>query len=284
VGRVEEQGWPGARAEEDGWPQDVSLGPGRDLPLEKKFDRSDRSYSRVSVLSYRAEAWHNNRSLTCLVTQRDQTGNVLYNTTSTIFLLVAPLPPPLPPAAELGGSIGLIVGLAVAGLVLLVLLVLLVVCLVRRRRRKKATGDEPDVAATGPAERKGGGPGRGPGAWLRLTSALRPPGRGGGRPRGSRPSQARRTTLSPIPGSVQSGGSRPASASLQGSIKGSRSSLASSQLNQHAPQLPNLGSHTSINTQQSEVNMAPGREHPPSYTAALGRADSTASLDETEML
>ena len=281
---------------QQGWPQDVSLGPGSGGPME--HNTAEQTYSTTSTLAYTALAWHNNRSLTCQVTQREQ-GTLVFTTTYTLFLMVEPLPVVSLPTGPGGEVIGMIVGITIGSLLLIALIVILVLCLCRRRRSRK-DGAEPGRVSNGAAPREQEQPpsakAPGPGVWLRLTNSLRrgpaPKGEaaakpGQGKPQGPRPSQARMVrTLSPIPGSVQSN-SRPSSRTSQ-NFQGSRNSLASG--SRH-------GSRTSVNTQQSSVNMAPGqgvsmgqnmgedahvnlREN----LEAEDRKSPSYSVDETEML
>ena len=277
--RREEGGQGGSSQEggQGGWPQDVSLGPGREEG--GRFSEEEQTYSTVSVLSYTARAWHNNRSLTCEATQTAADGSLVYRTPSVLFLQVQPLPPS--PYISTGPSqdeVGMIVGIVIGCLAFIILVIVTVIFLIRFRRRRKDSEDSGPTTATTAAQPPSYSAAATtatektarPPVWLRLTSLLRRPSPASGssaapsgrsKPPGSRPSQGRPRTLSPIPGSVQSSSSRP----------GSRTS----QLNSRAPSLASLGSRTSVNTQQSAVNMAPERG---------GGASPVYSMDETEML
>ena len=280
---------------QQGWPQDISLGPGSGGTME--HNKAEQTYSTSSTLAYTALPWHNNRSLTCQVTQMEEATEVYY-TAYTIFLMVEPLPAVSLPTGPGGEVIGMIVGITVGSLLLIALIVILVLCLCRRRRRSKE-GAENGRVSNGAAIREQEQPpiakAPGPGVWLRLTNSLRrdpaPKGtaakQGQGKPQGPRPSQARMVrTLSPIPGSVQSN-SRPSSRTSQ-NLQGSRNSLASG--SRH-------GSRTSVNTQLSSVNMAPGqgvsmgqnmgedtRVNLGDNMGGDGRQSPSYSVDETEML
>ena len=279
-----------------GWPQDVSLGPGSGGTME--HNKADETFSTTSTLTYTALAWHNNRSLTCQVTQVEE-GTVVYTTAYTLFLMVDPLPVISLPTGPGGEVIGMIVGITIGSLLFIALIVILVYCLCRRRKGRK-DGSEPGRVSNGAAVREQEQPPSakpaGPGVWLRLTNSLRrdpasktasaKPGKPQQAPR---PSQARMVrTLSPIPGSVQSN-SRPGSRTSQ-NLQGSRNSLASG--SRH-------GSRTSVNTQMSSasVNMAPGqgvsmgqnmgedtRANLGDNPGGNGRTSPSYSVDETEML
>ena len=285
----------GQSSQQQGWPQDVSLGPGSGGKME--HNKAEETYSTTSTLAYTALAWHNNRSLTCQVTQQEQ-GTLVYTTTYTLFLMVEPLPVVSLPTGPGGEVIGMIAGITIGSLLLIALLVILVLCLCRRRRRSKE-GAEPGRVSNGAAIREQEQPpsakAPGPGVWLRLTNSLRrgtapkeaAAKQGQGKPQGPRPSQARMVrTLSPIPGSVQSN-SRPSSRTSQ-NLQGSRNSLASG--SRH-------GSRTSVNTQLSSVNMTPGqgvsmgqnmgeeaRVNMGDNLGGEGRKSPSYSVDETEML
>ena len=282
---------------QQGWPQDVSLGPGSGGPMD--HNKAEQTFSTSSTLKYRALPWHNNRSLTCKVTQSEGP-ELIYSTSYTLFLMVEPLPV-VPEALGTGAEwIGMIVGITVGILLIIALIAILAVCLCRRRRRNKGSEVGEITARNGSAlreqEQPAGTKAAGPGVWLRLTNSLRPSQKAPkgskappnpGKPQGPRPSQARMVrTLSPIPGSVQSN-SRPSSRTSQ-NLQGSRNSLASG--SRH-------GSRTSVNTQVSSVNMAPGqgvsmgqnmgeeaRMSSGDHLEGDGRRSPSYSVDETEML
>ena len=270
---------------EDGWPQDVSLGRGREEDARRS--QEDATFSSTSVLSYRALAWHNNRSLSCTVRQLSRDGGLIFTSTATLFLQVESLP--ASPDLYVGPGqdmVGMIVGIVIGVLVFIILIILTVVCLIRKRSHRKDTPDEAPVARTAP-QQQAPKP-QGPGVWVRLTSLIpkRAPAQANGAPSHKskgpqRLGPGRGRTLSPIPGSVEGNGSRSGSRQ-SGMLNGSRNSLASA--SRH-------GSRTSVNTAQSVVNMAPPEQSDRSSTAVnmsppeeSGRNSPAYSVDETEML
>merc|ERR1719192_1594043 len=177
-------------------------------------NKAEQTFSTSSTLKYRALPWHNNRSLTCKVTQSEGP-DLIYSTSYTLFLMVEPLPV-VPEALGTGaGWIGMIVGITVGIVLIIALIAILALCLCRRRRRNKGSEGGESSARNGSALREQEQPActkaADPGVWLRLTNSLRPSQKvpkgsksapNPGKPQGPRPSQARMVrTLSPIPGS-----------------------------------------------------------------------------------